>query len=149
PVPEIAAKFQGEPAQFVRELFAHARKGRTWYALNPEEVAAGLGQERRRVVRALEYLEEHGWVELRAAEVRQRYTLLRAEDAEKLAAELAQRFQRREEQETVRLQQVLALATHDGCQTNALVGHFGEKRDAPCGHCAYCVTGRPLELPPP
>ena len=54
--PEIAAQFQGEPARFVADLFAHAKKGRIWYAINPDEAAAALGQERRRVVRALEYL---------------------------------------------------------------------------------------------
>src|SRR5262249_31097361 len=52
-VPEITRQFQGEPARFVADLFAHAKKGRIWYALNPDEAAAALGQERRRVVRAL------------------------------------------------------------------------------------------------
>ena len=37
--------------------------------------------------------------------------------------------------------------THEGCQTNALVGYFGEVRDAPCGHCAYCLTGRAAVMP--
>ena len=47
------------------------------------------------------------------------------------------------------MQQVLDLVTHDGCQTNALVGYFGEVRAAPCGHCTYCATGRVASLPPP
>jgi ATP-dependent DNA helicase RecQ len=38
--------------------------------------------------------------------------------------------------------------THPGCQTNALVGYFGEERSEPCGHCTYCLTGRSQELPP-
>src|SRR5437870_5618523 len=46
PVEEIAAQFKGEPAQFVADLFAHAKKGRTWYGLNPDEAAAALGQAR-------------------------------------------------------------------------------------------------------
>jgi ATP-dependent DNA helicase RecQ len=150
PVEEIAAQFRGEPAQFVADLFAHAKKGRTWYGLNPDEAASALGQERRRVVRALEYLEEHGWVELRAADVRQRYTRLRpVEDTEALAMELVRRFHRREEQEVARVQLVLDLATHPGCQTNALVGYFGEERRQPCGHCTHCLTGRVAPLPPP
>src|SRR5262249_19734677 len=77
PVDEVAAQFQGEPARFVADLFAQAKKGRTWYSLNPDEAAAALGQERRRVVRALEVLEERGSVELRAGDARQRYTCLR------------------------------------------------------------------------
>ena len=69
--------------------------------------------ERRRVVRALEYLEEHGWALLKVADVRQRYTRLReAEDEGALVAELLERFEKRETQEQTRLQQVLDLVTH-------------------------------------
>lgn len=147
--PEIAAQFQGEPAKLVSDLFRIAKKGRTWYALNPDEAAEALGQERRRVVRALEYMEEHGWVELRAADARQRYTRLDpAADANRLAHELAQRFGRREAQEVARLHRVLEWATSDGCLTNALVTHFGELRAEPCGHCSYCRSGERVELPP-
>jgi ATP-dependent DNA helicase RecQ len=43
--------------------------------------------------------------------------------------------------------QVVDLVTHPGCQVNALVGHFGEVRPAPCGHCTFCLTGAPQRLP--
>jgi ATP-dependent DNA helicase RecQ len=149
PVPEIVTHFQGEPARLVADLFTHARRGRIWYALNPDAAAAALGQERRRVVRALEYLEEHGWAELRAGDSRQRFTRLRAaEDAEALTADLLARFLRREEQEIARLKQVIGFVTHAGCQTNSLVGYFGEQRSAPCGHCTFCVTSTPCQFPP-
>jgi ATP-dependent DNA helicase RecQ len=149
PLAEITRQFPGEAGRFVAALFAHAKKGRIWYALNPEALAATLGQERRRVVHALEVLEERGLVELRVADLRQTYTRLRpTEDADALAADLTQRFEQRETQEIARLQQVLSLVTHAGCQTNALVGHFGEARKEPCGHCTYCVTGRPQTLFP-
>jgi ATP-dependent DNA helicase RecQ len=148
PVAEIIAEFPGAPGQLVRDLFAHAKHGRIWFGLHPDEAAAALGQERRRVVRALEVLEERGLVVLRAADVRQRYTRLRPqEDGAALVAELQARFSRRETQEIARVAQVLALATHDACQVNALVGYFGEARTAPCGHCAYCLTGQPIVLP--
>jgi ATP-dependent DNA helicase RecQ len=61
---------------------------------------------------------------------------------------LAQRFQRREEQEIQRLQDVLALAERQGCQSAALVGYFGERLEAPCGHCTFCERGQPQTLPP-
>jgi ATP-dependent DNA helicase RecQ len=145
---EIAAKFQGERAQFIAAIFAAARKGRVWYALDPGQVAAALGQDRDRLVRALDYLGEQGWAEVRVSEVRQRYRRLRpAEDAAALVAELARRFEARERQEIGRVAQILALVTHDGCQVNALVAHFGEARAAPCGHCTHCLTGRRQLLP--
>lgn len=149
PLPEIQGKFQGEPARFVADLFAFAKKGRIWYALNPDEAAEALGQERRRVVRALEYLAERDWAEVRAADVRQRFSRLRAdEDEEALFAELSRRFVSREEGEIARVQKVLDLVTLGGCQVNALVGYFGQVRDAPCGHCTYCRTRQRRKLPP-
>lgn len=150
PVPEIIAAFQGEPAKLVAKLFSFARQGRIWYALNPDKAADALGQERRRIVRALEVLEERGLVELRAADVRQRYTRLRpSEDEHALVTELTTRFNRRETKEVARIQQVLTLATHDGCQANLLVEYFGETRSEPCGHCSYCATRQAQRLPSP
>jgi ATP-dependent DNA helicase RecQ len=143
----IIAHFKGEPAQFVRAIFQKAKKGRTWYSLNPDDVARALGAERRRVVRCLEYLEEHGWAQIRAADARMRFTRHPGSSLPALLAELDQRFQRREQQEIDRMAQVIDLATGARCLTNTLTGHFGEVRDAPCGHCAFCVTGRAVVLP--
>ena len=148
PLAQIIGKFEGKHSDFVRDLFQMARRGKIWYALNPDEAAEALGVERRRVVRALEYLEEQGWAVLKVADVRQRYTRGEAEaDADALAFDLASRFTRRELAEVARLRQVLDLVTHEGCQTNALVGYFGEERETPCGHCAYCLTGRATVMP--
>ncbi len=149
PLGEIVAEFNGEPAQLIKDLFAQAKKGRLWYTINPDDAADALGKERRRIVRALEYLAEQGWAEIKVADSRLRYTRLRPEeDAKALRAELQTRFRTREENEVARLRQVLDLVTHDGCQTNALVGYFGEKRQEPCGHCSYCLTGKRQTLPP-
>jgi len=147
---EIAARFEGERAQFITAIFAAARKGRIWYALDPQKVADALAQPRERVTRALEYLEQQGWAEVRVAEVRQRYRRLRpSEDAGALAGELARRFEARERSELARLQGVLDLVGRDGCQVNALIGYFGETRTERCGHCTHCLTGRRQLLAPP
>ena len=149
-LPEILGKFEGRHADFVRDLFHFAKRGSIWYALNPDEAAEALGVERRRVVRALEYLEEQGWAMLKVADVRQRYTRgSNPADADALAFDLASRFLKREQAEAARLKRVLSLITHDGCQTNALVGYFGEQLMEPCGHCTFCLTGRAVTLPPP
>lgn len=42
-VEELVGKFQGERARFVKDLFAHAKKGRTWYTFDPAEVSKALG----------------------------------------------------------------------------------------------------------
>jgi ATP-dependent DNA helicase RecQ len=149
PMDEILNLFKGEHAQLVRSIFGFAKRGRTWYSLNPDEAAEALGQPRRRICRALEVLEEKAMIELRASEVRNRYTCLKPDsDTEQLTSELTARFLKREQLERDRLQQVLALVTHAGCQTAFLAAHFGEVLHEPCGHCTYCATGRAQSLPP-
>ncbi|MCW3098585.1 MAG: ATP-dependent helicase, RecQ family [Chthonomonadaceae bacterium] len=150
PVPEILGCFSGEPMRLIESIFAQAKRGRIWYGMNPSTVAETLGQDRKRIVRAVEVLEERGLVELRASDIRQRYTRLQPEaEIEALVAALMERFLHREGQEIARIGQVLELVEHDGCQTNALVGYFGENRPEPCGHCTFCVTGKPQRLPAP
>jgi ATP-dependent DNA helicase RecQ len=48
----------------------------------------------------------------------------------------------RESREIARLNQVLELAAHDGCQVSQLGEHFGEPLAQPCGHCSWCLNGR-------
>jgi ATP-dependent DNA helicase RecQ len=149
---EVAAKFGGEHAMFITDLFRLAKRGRTWFTVDPDAVAQAMGQDRGRVVRALEVLEERGYAELSASDVRHRYSRATEHaDIDALTRELMSRFARRETQEILRLKQVLELATHDGCHANALAAHFGEVRSAACGHCVPCVAGHAnaLPLPPP
>jgi len=102
------------------------------------------------VVKALGYLEQQGLVELKVADVRQRFTLLEQPPSlDELRDRLAERFDRREQSEAERIQRVVALVERDGCQVQSLVGYFGETRADPCGHCTYCLTGAAQSLPEP
>ena len=155
PLPEILDRFTGERRAFLESVFKAAKFGTSWYTLTPEEVALKTGADRGRIVRAVDYLGEQGWAEVEASEVRQRYTRLIADvDAAALTAELMERFARRETTEVRRVLDVVELASGAGCLTNRLLAHFGEAREAPCGHCTFCETGvaqtfPPLREPPP
>ena len=150
PQAEVLAAFKGEPGSFLARVFRESKAARIWMTVDPAAIAEALGAERTRVVRALEVCEERGLVELAAADLRHRYERLRSEeDPAALAVDLAARFLRRETAEIERLAQVLALAARSDCQTNALVAHFGEVREVPCGQCVPCLTGTMLPLPEP
>ena len=150
PRDEVLAQFKGEPRDFLACVFDNAKAGRIWLSIDPAAIAAAVGHDRTRVVRALEVLEERGLAELTAADLRHRYERLTGHpERDALVADLASRFAKREAQEIERLAQVLALAERADCHTNALVAHFGEVRAAPCGHCVPCRTGQVSPLPRP
>src|SRR5262249_24453857 len=134
PLEAIITRFSGERAQFLQEVFARAKKGREWYTLALDQIAPVLNQERQRLVRALEYLAEQGLLELQVAGVRQRFTrLVERPDVTGFVADLMERFTRREQQEVARVQHVIDLIQHAGCQTYALLRYFGEEHRGNCG----------------
>ncbi len=145
---EVFAQFDADRSDFLRRVVASGKAGRIWTSLNPEESALALGEERDRIVAALGHLEQRQLIELRVADARQRYTVLaRPGSLEVLIDRLIERFDRREQAETERIQRVVSLVTHDSCQVNDLVGYFGERRIAACGHCSFCLTGVAQQLP--
>jgi ATP-dependent DNA helicase RecQ len=146
---DVAASFDADRGDFLRRLIRTGREGRTWTTLAPDDAAAELGEERARIVAALGYLEQQSLVELKAADVRQRYTMLaHPPSTEALLDTIGERLERREASETQRVQRVLDLVEHDGCQVQALVEYFGEERAEPCGHCTYCLEGARQQVAP-
>ena len=139
---DLVAEFEASRADFLRGVFASGTTGRTWTTSIRTRGAAALGAARSRVVAALDYLDQRGLAEVRAADVRQRYTLLQQPPSlDELVDQVAERLTRREQAETSRVGQVLALVEHDGCQVRELAAYFGEERTEACGHCSHCLGG--------
>jgi ATP-dependent DNA helicase RecQ len=136
---EILAGFDAARRTFLAAIFDHARKGRIWLRLDPLEAAKAVRDDRDRVVKALDYLAEKGFIELRTADTRARFARLRRPGpTERLLEDLHARFERRERNEIARIQEVLAFATSDACQANQLAARFGEARHEPCRQCSAC-----------
>jgi ATP-dependent DNA helicase RecQ len=148
PSAEILAKFDERRVRFLKQIFAHAEKGKTWFKLNVLGVAADTGEPREKVVAALNYLEEQGDLVLQVAGVRQGYRLLRHDvDVNALADTLAARFAERERRDVERMQTVIDFAEHRGCRTRYLLRYFGEDLANDCGHCDTC-SGEPVKSVP-
>jgi ATP-dependent DNA helicase RecQ len=142
----IFAKFNREEATFLKNVFRHAKKGKIWLTLDTVQVSETIGQPRHRIVKALGQLEEMGDLILKVAGVRQGFRRLRIpESMEPFVASLNQRFQKREANDIKRIQQVIQLATQDGCITRRLLQYFGEER-SDCGHCNRCQGISPTSL---
>jgi ATP-dependent DNA helicase RecQ len=139
----MLSRFEGERREFLAQVLRQTRKAKTWFHIDLDQAARAIGQPRDRIVRAFDYLAEQRLIELKAEGVRQTYRLLQSPgDLDALADDLHRRLVEREKRELARLDQVLELAGHDGCQTAMLAEHFGERLAEPCGHCTWCVGGR-------
>lgn len=117
--------------------------------LNMAVAARRLRCERERLVKAVEYLSERGWIEVQVSDLVHGYQKLRPlGDTERLADALYQRLIEREAAEVGRLDDVFALAQADRCLAQRLSQHFGEALAQPCGRCTFCRGEGELELPP-
>ncbi|MEC9055702.1 MAG: C-terminal helicase domain-containing protein, partial [Verrucomicrobiota bacterium] len=126
--------------QFLTDLFATGKAGRTWTTIDPAAAAEHLHCERDRIVRELASLESHGDIVLKPTGIRHAYRLLSPpDDLAALTGRIQQLFLRREEQDLHRLQQVLAYAEEEDCLNRHLLDHFGEALPEPCGHCGPCL----------
>jgi ATP-dependent DNA helicase RecQ len=149
PLETIMARFAEERRQFLQDIFANAYPGRTWYTMDLTQLTEQIGQDRQRIIRALDYLGEQGLAEVKVSNARQRYTrLVEHPNIEDIARTLGAYFTRREAYEIARLQKVIELVSHTDCQTNLLLRYFGEERQRPCGHCSFCKTGLSVKFPP-
>ena len=149
PLDQVIARFDTRRQEFLRRVFAQAKKGRTWLTLDPVAAAAALGEPRERIVKALNYLEEKGEVILQVAGVRQGYRVLRGDaDISALRATMSARFLDREARDIERVGQVLNYIAEPTCLTRHLLAYFGETLPAPCGHCGPCLGVATGKLPP-
>ncbi len=149
--PEVlVTKFEGERRQFVEAIVHTSARARTWCTLDFDMLYQQHGADRGRVVKALEYFQEKGWIELESKQMTDVYALLDANfDAEALSEELHAYFKQHEASEITRIENMLALFESAECLSQRLATYFGDA-NAPqrCGHCSVC-RGQVAQLPEP
>ena len=149
--PEVLlAKFEGERQQFVSAIIQTSTRARTWATVNFDTLYGQHQADRNRVVKALDYFQEKGWIELESKQMIEVYSLLVSDfDAEALSQELHAYFCAHESGEIKRIHAMLALFASDTCLSYRLARYFGDDQ-APrqCGHCSVCA-GQVARLPEP
>ena len=146
----LLARFEGERQQFVSAIIQTSTRARTWATVNFDALYNQHQADRNRVVKALDYFQEKGWIELESKQMTEVYSLLVSQvDAQALSLELHQYFSAHERGEIVRIHVMLALFSSDTCLSYRLAQYFGDQQ-APqqCGHCSVCA-GQVAQLPEP
>ncbi|ASK19919.1 MULTISPECIES: RecQ family ATP-dependent DNA helicase [unclassified Halomonas] len=156
----LVGRFEGERAAFVRLLIDNIAIARTWGTVDFERLhQAGQAQQidasRARVITALEYFQDKGWLTLEGKRMTDVYEICQPEfSVEAVASQLFNECLQRERIEIDRLHSMLALFESQSCLTRRLAEHFGDTTfDGPldteqgrCGHCSVCY-GNPVRLP--
>lgn len=141
PQDALIAGFDASRQDFLRRLFAQASEKKTWSYVDLDTAARNLGEDRSRIVKALNHLEETGKLEVGVTGLRQGMRRLSRPDASQLARSLAEKVARNEAANLERTRQVVELMNVPSCKTGYVLAYFGEDLGRPCGHCSYCETG--------
>lgn len=146
----LLTRFDGERRQFVEALIATSQRARTWCTVDFDLLYQQHQAERSRVIKALDYFQEKGWVELESKQMTEVYALLDPGfDPAALSAELHGYFSQQEASEIRRIHAMLVLFESPQCLSQRLAAYFGDG-NAPqqCGHCSVC-RGQVTRLPAP
>ena len=136
----ILNQFQGERRQFVEAIFTCSTKAKVWCQVDLDALWMHYQSERSRVVAALDYFHQNGWIELESKQLTDVYTVLPTQQgAETLEQHLYELFQSKEHKDIERIHTMLGLFQSSECLSHQLAHYFAD-HNAPtqCGHCSVC-----------
>ncbi len=136
-------KFQGERKAFVQAIFDNSQTARKWTSVDVKTICSAYDTPRDRVVAALEYFNEQGWIHLEATQMIEVFEVIGNDfHVGELAEELFNLFRKKEEIEVNRINEMVSLFESDVCLSKLLAEYFGETVSwAACGHCSVCKAG--------
>ena len=152
----ILDKFEGERKDFVKEIFNNCYTKKIWTYVDLHDIVQNYGKvDRQRVITALEYFSEKGWIELQSRQAIEVYDIItRNFDIDLIGRKLCGLFEAKENHEIQRIHSMVDFFESTSCLSKMLALYFGENIiKERCGHCSCCRTGnaviqRTIELKP-
>src|SRR5690606_17843126 len=124
----LLATFNGERRQFVEAIINSSQRARTWCTVDFEQLYSQHRAERSRVVKALDWFQEKGWIELESKQMTEVYAVLDSRfDSAALSAELQAYFKQHEASEIARIHAMLDLFASEDCLSQRLAVYFGDQ----------------------
>lgn len=140
----IIERFAGERKQFVTAIITHCSTKKIWTTVDLEGLLVLYPGDRQRILAALEFFDEKGWIHLQARQAVEVYDVLKpAFDIDALTEKLFGLFKQKEAFEIQRIHRMIRFFESDGCISGQLAEYFGENLEmAHCGHCSFCKSGK-------
>jgi len=148
----ILAGTPPEERRFAIELLSMAVKKKIWSDIKITPAMMRLRCDRSAIVDTIDRFSRNGWWEVKPSGLLHGFKRLTPILKPKaIAKDLFKRFQKRELQETKRVQRMFDLATSKTCQYQVLSKYFGDISRQRCGQCSAChkrsIEARSTSLP--
>ena len=141
---EIIDSFEGERKIFVKTIIDNCSKKKTWTYVDIQEIQNSYKTDRKRIITALEYFNEKGWIELQSKQAVEVYSIeTKFFDIDYVAETIFTLFKFREEQGIEKIHNMISFFESNSCISARLSEYFGEKLEKEnCGHCSFCKSGK-------
>lgn len=147
PEPDLLGRFKDERYNFVQAILQSSNKARTWATIDFEKMQSIYASDRKRVITAIDYLDQQGLIELQSKQMTQVYRVFKEALNGNLRELLVQRFNEKEGNEVQRIHFLLDFFASDQCLNLQLAHYFSDNNlQQPCGHCSVCA-GYPASMP--
>jgi ATP-dependent DNA helicase RecQ len=142
--PDIINSFEGERKRFVAAVMNHCHTKKIWTTVDIQAILGSYDTDRQRILAALEYFEEKGWIDLQSRQAVEVYDILtQAFNIEDMAEKMYALFKKKERLEIQRIHNMVGFFESDDCISKQLAGYFGEQlAKEHCGHCSFCKSGQ-------
>ncbi len=150
---DIINRFSGERRQFVINLFDACPKAKIWHKVDFTVLEEKGVKPRDRVMKALEYFEDNGLIELKTSSMIDLYQVDTNFNRGGIADKLEALFSKKETAEIKRIEKIVGMFQSDDCLSASLANYFGDDSvDKSCGTCSSCLVGAvkiPCGVPAP
>ena len=141
---KILSSFEGERKQFVSAVLNQCHTRKVWTVVEIPAILNSYNTDRQRILAALEFFDEKGWIELQSKQAVEVYDILtQAFNIDDMAEKMYALFIQKERLEIQRIHNMVSFFESDACISNQLAGYFGEHLEKErCGHCSFCKSGK-------
>ncbi len=144
----ILSNFTDERKEFVKTILNNCKTARIWTTVDIDRIVNESGSNRQRVLTALEYFDEKGWISLHPKTSVDVFEILHREfDIDSTARELTALFSQKEEKDISRIKLMIEFFEKDQCLARNLSAYFGENLTENCNRCSVCLNKSPAHLP--
>jgi len=132
--------FEGERRDFLQAVFQHSKFKKVWGEPDFESLFQHYQCQRSRVITALEYLQEQGFIVLETKKITEVFEVNQTELADPMLAENLQHyFFEKEQSEIKRIATLVRFFELGKCLSNNLSRYFDDNQVPDnCGHCSVC-----------
>lgn len=144
---DIIDKFHGERKEFVSVILNNCITKKVWTYLDVQGILQNYNKaDRPRIIAALEYFSEKGWIDLHSRQAIEAYEIITRDFIiDEVCKIICDLFENKEHDEIRRIYNMVELFESSSCISKKLALYFGENIDNDqCGHCSFCKNGKAI-----